>query len=163
MKKKMLRKYFCHNKECRSYGIQDSDNVVKNGHRRNGLQNFKCTDCGTQFVETKGTPFFGKHLSKREIIKISKHFVEKSSFRGVARATGHHLDTVRKLAGDVAEHCYAVTAFLIKDVKLGTHEIDEFWSFVKKNKKGLSKKALGTMNKVMHTPISTLKEKLDCS
>ena len=163
MKKKILRKYFCHNKECRSYGIQDSDNVVKNGHRRNGLQNFKCTDCGTQFVETKGTPFFGKHLSKREIIKISKQFVEKTSIRGVARATGHHLDTIRNLAGDVAEHCYEVTAFLIKDVRLGTHEIDEFWSFVKKNKKKLPKHTLETMSKVMHTPILTLRKRLDCS
>ena len=161
MKKKKLHNYFCHNDGCRAYGIKGSDNIVKNGHRRNGLQNFKCTDCRTQFVETKGTPFFGKHLSKREIIKISKHFVEKTSLRGVARTTGHHLDTIRNLAGDVAEHCYEVTSFLIKDVKLGTHEIDEFWSFVKKNKKGLSKSSLETMRKVMHTPMLTLKKRLD--
>ena len=82
--------------------------------------------------------------------------------RGVARATGHHLDTIRNLAGDVAEHCYEVTAFLIKDVQLGTHEIDEFWSFVKKNKKKLPKHTLETMSKVMHTPISTLRKRLDC-
>ena len=163
MKKKRLHNFFCPNRACRSYGVKGSDNIVKNGHRRNGLQNFKCTDCGTQFVETKGTPFFGKHLSKREIIRISKQFVEKTSFRGVARATGHHLDTIRKLAGDVAEHCYSVTCFLIQDVKLGTHEIDEFWSFVKKNKRGLNAKTLATINKVMHTPISILKEKLNCS
>ncbi|MEK7837578.1 MAG: hypothetical protein AAB328_06305, partial [candidate division NC10 bacterium] len=110
--------------------------------------------------ETKGTPFYQKHLTKKEIIKISKQFVEKSSLRGVARATGHHLDTIRNLAADVAEHCFEVTGFLIKDVKLGTHEIDEFWSFVKKNKKTLSKNTLATMNQVMRTPISTLKEKL---
>jgi hypothetical protein len=120
-------------------------------------------DCKTQFVETKGTPFFRKHMPKREIIRICKQFVEKTSMRGVARTTSHHLDTIRKLAGDVAEHCYEVTCFLIKDVKLGTHEIDEFWSFVKKNKKKLSPQALANMKKVMHTPISTLKEKLDCS
>ena len=161
MKKNRLHNYFCHNKECRSYGIKGSDNIVKNGHRRNGLQNFKCTDCRTQFVETKGTPFFGKHLSKREIIKISKQFVEKTSLRGVSRATGHHLDTIRNLAGDVAEHCYEVTAFLIKDVKLGTHEIDEFLTFVKKNKKKLSKSSLETMRKVIHTPMLTLKKRLD--
>jgi len=163
MDKKRLYNFFCHNKDCRAYGKKNLGNIVSNGHDRNGARKFKCKECNKSFNETKGTPFFGKHLSQREIIRISKQFVEKTSLRGVARATGHHLDTVRKLAGDVAEHCYAVTAFLIKDVKLGTHEIDEFWSFVKKNKKGLSKKALGTMNKVMHTPISTLKEKLDCS
>jgi transposase-like protein len=162
MKKNTLYNFFCQNKECRAYGKKSLDNLVSNGHDRNGARKLLCKECKKSFNETKGTPFFGKHLSKREIIKISKQFVEKSSLRGVARATGHHLDTIRNLAADVAEHCYDATAFLIKDVKLGTHEIDEFWSFVKKNKKKLSSNTLETMSKVMHTPISTLKKRLDC-
>lgn len=40
---------------------------------------------------------------------------------------------------------------LIKDLKLGTHEIDEFWSHVKKNKKILPKNFSQTLNKVMRT------------
>jgi len=153
----------CPNKNCRAYNKAGLLNIIRHGTRPNGTQNYRCTECGRQFVRTYGTPFYRKKLPKREIIKISKQFVEKTSFRGVARSTGHHLDTIRNLAGNVAEHCYEVTAFLIKDVKLGTHEIDEFWSFVKKNKKGLSKQALRTMSKVMHTPMLTLKEKLGCS
>lgn len=163
MKKNRWYNFFCHKKDCKTYGKKTFGNIISNGHDRNGARKFKCTECGTSFNDTKGTPFFGKHMSKREIIRICKHFVEKTSMRGVARTTSHHLDTIRKLAGDVAEHCYEVTCFLIKDVKLGTHEIDEFWSFVKKNKKKLSPQALANMKKVMHTPISTLKEKLDCS
>jgi transposase-like protein len=163
MKKNKWHNFFCSNNECRAYGKKGLGNIVSNGHDRNGVRKFLCTECGKSFNETKGTPFFGKHLSKREIIRISKQFVEKTSFRGVARATSHHLDTIRNLAGDVAEHCYEVTAFLITDVKLGTHEIDEFWSFVKKNKKGLSKQALRTMSQVMRTPMLALKKKLGCS
>ncbi len=154
--------FFCPNKECRAYGKKALGNIGGNGHDRNGTRKLICKECGKSFNETKGTPFFGKQLSKREIIRISKQFVEKTSFRGVARSTGHHLDTIRKLAGDVAEHCYDVTAFLIKDVKLGTHEIDEFWTFVKKNKKKLKPSTLKTMNLVMRTPMLTLKKKLDC-
>lgn len=161
MKQKRLYNFFCYNKNCRAYGKKNLKNIVSNGHDRNGARKLKCTECDKSFNETKGTAFFGKHLSKREIIEISKDFVEKKSMRGVARSTGHHLDTIRSIAGTVAEHCYEVTAFLIKDVKLGTHEIDEFWSFVKKNKKELRKQDLVIMNKVMHTPISTLKKKLD--
>ena len=93
MKKKRLHNYFCHNESCRAYGIKGSDNIVKNGHRRNGLQNFKCTDC----------------------------------------------------------RMHEVTVFLIKDVKLGTHEIDEFWSFVKKNKKKLPRNFSQTLSKAMRT------------
>ena len=151
MKRNRLYNFSCQNNECRAYGKKNLDNLVSNGHDRNGARKILCTECKKSFNETKGTPFFGKHLSKREIIKISKQFVEKSSFRGVARATGHHLDTIRNLASDVAEHCEAVTEFLLRDVRLGTHEIDEFWNFVKKNKKMLSKSTLRTMSKVMRT------------
>ena len=100
MKKNKLYNFFCQNKECRVYRKKDLNNLVSNGHDRNGARKLICTECKKSFNETKGTPFFGKHLSKREIIEISKQFVEKSSLRGVARSTGHHLDTIRNLAGE---------------------------------------------------------------
>lgn len=159
MKKNRWYNFFCHNKRCKAHGKKGLGNIVSNGHDRNGARKLLCTECKKSFNETKGTPFYGKRLSKREIIRISKNFVEKSSFRGVARATGHHLDTIRKLASDVAGHCEAVTDFLLHDVKLGTFEVDEFWSFVKKNKKMLRKKDLETITKVMRTLTSASKEK----
>ena len=129
MKKNKWYNYFCQNKQCKVYGKKNLGNITGKGFDRNGCRKLKCTKCNKYFNATKGTPFYRKHLSKREIIKISKHFVEKSSFRGVARATGHHLDTIRSLASDVSRHCEAVTEFLLHDVKLGTHEIDEFWNW----------------------------------
>lgn len=144
----------CPNKECSCYNKVGLLNIIRHGPRPNGTQNYRCTNCGRQFVRTYGTVFYRKKLPKKEIIKISKQFVEKSSFRGVARATGHHLDTIRSLASDAAEHCEAVTDFLLHDVKLGTYEIDEFWNFVKKNKKMLPKNFGQTLSRVMRTLIS---------
>ena len=141
----------CPNKNCRAYNKVGLLNIIRHGTRPNGTQNYRCTECGRQFVRTYGTPFYRKKLPKKEIIKISKQFVEKTSFRGVARSTGHHLDTIRNLASDVAKHCEAVTDFLLHDVKLGTHEIDEFWNFVKKNKKILPRNFSRTLSKVMRT------------
>lgn len=159
MKKNKWYNFFCANKRCKTFGKKSLGNIVSNGHDRNGARKLLCKECGKSFNETKGTPFYGKHLSKKEIIKISKQFVEKSSFRGVARATGHHLDTIRNLASDVADQCQAVTDFLLNEVHLGTYEIDEFWSFVKKNKKMLTKKQEEIITKVMHTLTSASKEK----
>ena len=139
----------CPNKLCKCYNKVGLLNIIRHGTRPNGTQNYRCTECGRQFVRTYGTPFYRRKLPKKEIIRISKQFVEKSSFRGVARATGHHLDTVRSLAADVAEHCEAVNDFLLNDVKLGVHEIDEFWTFVKKNKKMLPKHFSRTLNRAM--------------
>src|SRR3989338_254776 len=151
MRKNRWYNYFCFNMNCRSYAKKGLGNITSNGHDRNGARKFICTDCNKGFNETKGTPFYHKHLTKKEIVKISKQFVEKNSFRGIARATGHHLDTVRSLASDAAKHCEAVTDFLLKDVKLGTYEIDEFWNFVKKNKKTLPKTFSRTLSRVMRT------------
>ena len=163
MKKNKWSNFFCFNRSCKTYAKKNLGNIVSNGHDRNGTRKLLCTVCKKSFNETKGTPFFDKNLSKKEIIKISKQFVEKSSFRGVARSTGHHLDTIRNLASDVAKQCEAVTDFLLKEVKLGTNEIDEFWSFVKKNKKKLTKKQEETITKVMHTLTYASKEKQDYS
>ena len=141
----------CPNKECSYYNKIGLLNIIRHGPRLNGIQNYRCTNCGRQFVRTYGTPFYRKKLPKKEVIRISKQFVEKSSFRGVARATGHHLDTIRSLASDAAQHCEAVTDFLLHDVKLGVYEIDEFWNFVKKNKKMLPKHFSPTLSRVMRT------------
>ena len=141
----------CQNKQCRAYNKIGLKNIIRFGSQPNGTQRYRCTDCKRTFARTINTPFFRKHLSKKEIIRISKQFVEKSSFRGVARSTGHHLDTIRSLASDVAEHCESVTEFLLHDVKLGTHEIDEFWNFVKKNKKKLPTNFSRTLSRAMHT------------
>lgn len=139
----------CPNKQCSCFNKAGAYNVIRHGTRPNGTQNYRCTSCGRQFVRTIGTIFYRKKLPKKEVMNICKQFVEKSSFRGVARATGHHLDTVRNLASDAAQHCEAATDFLLHDVRLGVYEIDEFWNFVKKNKKMLPKHFSRTLNRAM--------------
>src|SRR4030067_958475 len=88
----------CPNNECRAFKKIGLRNVIRFGSQLNGTQRYRCTDCKRTFARTINTPFFRKHLKKKEIITICKQFVEKSSFRGVARSTGHHLDTIRSLA-----------------------------------------------------------------
>ena len=149
----------CPNTDCRAFNKVGLLNMVRNGKRPNGTQNYRCTECNRQVVRTYGTPFYRRKLPKKEIINMTKMFVEKTSFRGIARTTGHHLDTVRSFASSAAEHCAAITDFLLHDVKLGVLEIDEFWSFVKKNKKMLPKHFSRTLNKVMRTLTSRSKGK----
>lgn len=60
---------------------------------------------------------------------------EKITFRGIARVTGHHLDTVRAIADAIAKHCKKFNDYFIQELKLTPVEVDEMWSFVKKKKK----------------------------
>jgi hypothetical protein len=75
--------------------------------------------------------------------------VEKNGIRSIERITGHHRDTIGKLIEDLALHAELVNSILLQDIKLGQFEVDEMWTFVKKNKKTLSKEALIQISKVM--------------
>ena len=141
----------CLNKQCRCYNKKDLKNIVRNGKRSNGTQYYKCTECGVSFVRTKGTIFYNKRLKKKDVANICRHLVETNSFRGVARQTKHNKNTICSYVDLIAKHCEKANEILIHDIKLGVHEIDEFWSFVKKNKKKLPRNFSRTLSRAMPT------------
>ena len=66
------------------------------------------------------------------------------------------VNTIVNWMNNLAEHALQITDFLVKNLGLSTYEVDEFWTFVKKNKKKLSPIARREIAKVMrgHTPQS---------
>jgi transposase-like protein len=62
----------------------DSQYVVKNGHTHSGKQNFKCRDCGRQFVTTPSH----QPVSKPTRELIDRLLLEKIPLAGIVRATG---------------------------------------------------------------------------
>jgi len=137
---------FCSNPNCRDYGKKGMDNITKYGHDKNGRQRFKCKTCDGVFVETKNTFFYNRKLSEDQIILICKLLVEKNGTRSIERIMEIHRDTVTDVIDDLARHAKEVTDFLIRDVGLTKVQVDEMWSFVKKNKRKLSKEMLTQIN-----------------
>ena len=74
-------------------------------------------------------------LPKKEVKNICNHFVEKNSFRGVARATKHSLNAVYRVANKVGNHCEKVDEEFLVDLNLDMVEVDEIFSFIKKRRK----------------------------
>jgi len=128
---------------------EEGKDILKRWKNRAGHQQYYCNHCRKWFVETSNTPLYHKHLSKSEIINICKHLVEKNGIRSIERITGHHRDTIGRLIEDLALHAEKVNSILLQDVKLEQFEVDEMWTFVKKNKKKLSREAQIQMSKVM--------------
>ena len=139
----------CQNEQCQFYLKEEGKDVIKRGKYRTGHQRYFCHHCKTFFMETKGTPLYHKHLSKSEIINICKHLVEKNGIRSIERITGHHRDTISQLLEDLALHAEMVNSILLHEVKLRQFEVDEMWTFIKKNKRKLSQEAQIQMSKVM--------------
>jgi hypothetical protein len=105
--------------------------------------------CHTWFVETVNTPLYHKHLSRKDIIQICKHLVEKNGIRSIERITGFHRDTIGRLLEELALHAELVNDILLNEIKLGQFEVDEMWTTIKKNRKKLSREAQIQMKKVM--------------
>lgn len=143
----------CPNESCVCFNKKGERNIVKNGKKGNRTQNYICRECGTQFVRTKGTIFYHKKLKRKEVASMCRHFVETNSFRGIAREMQHNKNTICSYADIIAKQCEEVNNFLIKDVKLGTHEIDELWTYVKKKKQNAKKLFSATRKKGI--PIAT--------
>jgi len=138
----------CLNEDCLDYKIRNSGNITKRGFNAKGKQMFRCKTCGMRFPETKGTIFYKRHLTEEQIILICKLLVEKNGVRPIERIMEIHRDTITSLTRDLATHAREVTDYLINDVDLSQIEVDEMWSFVKKNKKTLSKEMLDQINMV---------------
>ena len=142
-------KVICQNEKCSYYLKEEGKDIIKRGKYSTGHQRYFCKHCKTFFMDTKGTPLYHKHLSKAEIINICKHLVEKNGIRSIERITGHHRDTIGHLIEDLALHAELVNSILLHDVKLGQFEVDEMWTFIKKNKRELSQEAQIQISKVM--------------
>ncbi len=133
----------CPNPACRCVNRVGLLNVIRKGAQSNGTRRYQCTECKRTFARTINTPFFHKHLPKAEIIRICKLLSEKMGFRAIARATNHHLDTIRSIADVVAKHCKKFNEYFITELKLSPIEVDEMWSFVKKKKSSALLRASG--------------------
>ena len=132
------KKEFCSNPNCPDCSKRFMGNIVKYGHDKNSKQRFRCNTCGSIFVETKNTVFYNRKLSEDQIILICKLLVEKNGIRAIERIMEIHRDTISDVVEDLARHAREVTDFLIRDVGLTKVQVDEMWSFVKKNRRGLT-------------------------
>jgi len=137
----------CLNPDCPDYRKRNTGTIVKKGFNAKGNQMFKCKTCGVRFPETKGTVFYNRHLKEEQIIQICKLLVEKNGIRAIARIMEIHRDTVSDLVEDLARHAREVTDFLIRDVGLTEIQVDEMWSFVKKNKRTLTREMVTEIDK----------------
>jgi insertion element IS1 protein InsB len=100
--------------------------VKKNGHTHSGKQNFKCRDCGRQFVMNPRHQPISK--STRQL--IGRLLLEKISLAGIVRATGV---SERWLQSYVNQKLGAVKREVqVTSKKKGKLIIqcDEMWSFV---------------------------------
>jgi transposase-like protein len=129
----------CPNAKCRQYGKKGLGNVVSNGTYRTRSTGkarlFLCRTCGKAFSSRTGTAFFGLRSPKKKVLMGLKLLAEGLGLRGTSRVLEVKLDTIRGWLATAALHCEQVSDILLRDLRLSQVQVDELWTFVKKNTK----------------------------
>ena len=139
-------KEVCQNKECSHYLKEKGKDIIKKGRNSAGHKQYFCFNCNQYFVETKGTPLYKRKLKDRKIKAICKEIVETGGIRSTERKVHVHRDTVTRIINALGEHALQMTNYLVHDLNLSTYEVDELWTFIKKNRKNLSKTTINSLN-----------------
>jgi insertion element IS1 protein InsB len=101
--------------------------VIKNGHKRDGTQNFRCKSCGKQFIRAyrnKGADVGVKHM-------ILSMLLRNSGIRDIETV----LNVSRKTVLAVLRQTADKWQFAPKQTHYRSVQVDEFWSYVKRKKR----------------------------
>lgn len=135
-RKPRFRDIACPNARCKFFGKRGAGTVVSNGTYFVGgarVRKFICRHCGQVFNSRARTPFRWLHTPRRKVLLALRLLVKGLSLRGTAEVLEVKLDTVRRWLRRAAQHADAVSRTLVTELKLSQVQVDELWTFVKKN------------------------------
>ena len=103
-----------------------SEEVSRNGQTRHGKQNYKCRECGRQFVLNPAW----KAITKEQQELIQRMLLERISQAGIARVLQVSEDTVQRYVNARAVVVNKQVSRSTKPKKRLNVQMDELWSFV---------------------------------
>ena len=121
---------FCWNKECPDYGKTNHGNIVRYGRTSKGTQRLKCTTCERVFVSNKGTIFYGRHHSSKEILECLAMLAERNSLAAIHRIKGIKEEKVMDWLREAANHVEEIESLLLSNYPLTRVQLDAMWTYV---------------------------------
>jgi insertion element IS1 protein InsB len=103
-----------------------SHDISKNGTTRRGKQNYKCRDCGRQFVEDPQW----KPKDKNTVGLVNLLLLEKLPLAGIARVTQVSESWLQEYVNDAYAKVARTASVTPKAKGKLTVQMDELWSFV---------------------------------
>jgi transposase-like protein len=120
-------------------------NIVKYGRTDKGTQRLKCKTCGIVRVENKGTVFYGKHHSPKEMLECLAMVAERNSLASIHRIKGIKEETVAAWLRAAANHVEEIESLLLANYPLTRVQLDAMWTYVghKGEKADIPKRLIG--------------------
>ena len=126
-----LTRQWCDHKTCPDFGTIEAGNIRVFSYVE---QRYYCTTCRHTFstdkhvLRDRASPALD---GDRSLALLG----ERNSLRAVARLTHHSPNRILHWLDLAGRHAAAVSAALIRNLHLTQAQIDELWTFVKKNKR----------------------------
>jgi transposase-like protein/IS1 family transposase len=100
------------------------------GKHRNGLQRFKCVQCGKSYTEEQNKILGNMTVSEEKALMVLQLLIEGTSIRATERLTGLHRDTICRLLVLAGEKCERLLSEKIQGLVVRDVEVDEIWSYI---------------------------------
>ena len=83
MEKHDVSEFACPNPKCKVFGQRGLPSIRPHGwsSKFRGIRCLRCTVCGKDFSERRGTPFFRSQLPEEKIVEIVRHVTEGTGMR----------------------------------------------------------------------------------
>jgi LacI family transcriptional regulator len=131
--------FACPNPDCSLYGQRGQKNLRPHGwsSKSRDIRCLRCTECGKNFSERKGTPLFGIHMNDQKALSIAQHLIEGNGMRPTSRLCGVTLNTVLRFAHKAGKHAQLFHDQMVQHVQPQQVQADEAWSYVGKKRQEL--------------------------
>lgn len=114
---------------CRNCRIE----ARRNGKRPDGLQRYRCPQCGKTYSEHQEFGVIGhKQIDDSKALLALQLIVEGNSLRVAHRITGLARNTILRLVEIAGERCEALLTNKLRNVPVADVQCDEIWTFVGK-------------------------------
>ncbi len=95
----------CVNAKCPDRGKRGEGNLtVRKVYGKDRIQFLRCTSCGEEFSERKGTPLFNMKLAREKAVSVLEHVQEGVGVRATGRLAKVDKDTVCRLLARAGRH-----------------------------------------------------------
>ena len=126
-----IEQQWCDNLSCPDFGKTNVGNIKVHSYAERRCY---CTVCTQTFSFERGTFFETLKTDRQVLIDALAMLVERNSLRAISRVKHVRPNTVLHWLDLAGQHAAAVSHHLIHDLHITNAQIDELWTFVKKNK-----------------------------
>jgi hypothetical protein len=143
---------FCPSPHCDYYGWMGLGHLRANGHPSGGpWRQLHCGACGGYFLETHGTPLYGKHVPPELLVWAMGALAEGLGIRAVARVFEVDPNTVLAWLVEAANHAVAFSRYALHDVRVTQVQLDALFALLSVVKTG-QVRAGGAIQRLSRSP-----------